>query len=224
MKRKKILIVDDHQDSIFILQDRLDIEGFEVLTALDGATCISIAEEEKPDLILLDVMMPNMSGYEVCEHLARNEDTKDISIILLTALTNPEETAKGFEAGAFDFIKKPFSRVELLARIKSALRFSETKKLLVELEKINTFSATVKKTNHEIKQPLTLISLAATAIKREMENEDLDKNSVTKRVQYIEDSVKDIVKVLEFMQEIQNPDVKDYLENLSLNYFVKTSE
>jgi len=222
--RKKILIVDDHQDNIFVLENRLDLEGFKVITALDGESCISLAKECKPSLILLDVMMPNMSGYEVCKVLTNDEVTKEIPIILLTALTNPEETAKGFEAGAFDFIKKPFSRVELLARIKSALRFSETNKLLLNLEKINTFSATIKKTNHEVKQPLTLISLAATAIKREIENDELDKDSIKKRVKYIEDSVTEITKTLEFMKSIQSPDVKEYLENLNLNYFVETSE
>ncbi|MCP5060961.1 MAG: response regulator [Ignavibacteriae bacterium] len=224
MGRKKILIVDDHQDSIFVLENRLDLEGFKVITALDGESCISLTKECKPSLILLDVMMPNMSGYEVCKVLSNVEETKEIPIILLTALTSPDETAKGFEAGAFDFIKKPFSRVELLARIKSALRFSETKKLLLDLEKVNTFSVTIKKTNHEIKQPLTLISLAATAIKREVENEELDKDVIIKRVQYIEDSVTKITKTLEFMKSIQSPDVKEYLENLNLNYFVETSE
>jgi len=224
IEKKKILIVDDHKDNIFILQDRLDLEGFQVLTAFDGPSSILIAKENKPSLILLDVMMPEMSGYEVCEQLSKDEDTKNIPIILLTALSSHEETAKGFEVGAFDFIKKPFSKVELLARIKSTLRFSETKKLLLDLEKINTFSSTVKKTSHEIKQPLTLISLAATAIKREIQNEELDKDSINKRVQYIEDSVKNIIRVLEFMKEIQSPEVKEYLENLNFNYFVETSE
>lgn len=224
MYRKKILIVDDHQDSIFVLENRLDLEGFKVITALDGESCISLAKEYTPSLILLDVMMPNMSGYEVCKVLSKDEETKEIPIILLTALTSPDETAKGFEVGAFDYIKKPFSRVELLSRIKSALRFSETKKLLLGLEKINTFSATIEKTNHEVKQPLTLISLAATAIKREIQNEEIDKDSIKKRVQYIEDSVLEITKTLEFMKNIQSPDIKEYLENLNLNYFVETSE
>ncbi len=219
MDSKKILVIDDQHDNVFILQDRLDLEGFKVITAYDGPAGIDLAEEHKPDLILLDVMMPKMSGYEVCEKLTKQNSTKDIPIILLTALNNAEDTAKGFAAGAFDFIKKPFNRIELLARIKSALRFSETKKLLIELEKINTFSATVKKTNHDIKQPLTLISLSATAIQREIENEILDKEAVLRRVKYIDNSVKEIVTVLESMSKIQNPEVKKYLDNIKLEEF-----
>ncbi len=216
MNSKKILVIDDQHDNVFILQDRLDLEGFKVITAYDGPSGIALAEEHNPDLILLDVMMPQMSGFEVCEKLTNQNSTKNIPIILLTALNNAEDTEKGFAAGAFDFIKKPFNRIELLARIKAALRFSETKKLLIELEKINTFSATVKKTNHDIKQPLTLISLSATAIKREMDNKIFDKESVLRRVQYIENSVKDIVTVLERMSKIQNPEVKKYLDNIRL--------
>jgi DNA-binding response OmpR family regulator len=219
MNPKQILVIDDQHDNVFILQDRLDIEGFKVLTAYDGPTGIEIAEENKPDLIILDIMMPKMDGFEVCERLTKQDSTKDIPIILLTALNNAEDTAKGFASGAFDFIKKPFNRTELLARIKAALRFSETKKLLIELEKINTFSATVRKTNHDIKQPLTLISLSATAIKREIESETFDKESVLRRVQYIENSVKEIVNVLEKMTKIQSPEVKKYLDNIRLEEF-----
>ena len=219
MKKKQILIIDDQHDNVFILQDRLDLEGFDVLSAYDGPAGIEIAEENKPDLIILDIMMPKMDGFEVCEILTNRDSTKDIPIILLTALNNAEDTAKGFAAGAFDFIKKPFNRIELLSRVKSALRFSETKKLLLELEKINTFSATVRKTNHDIKQPLTLISLSSTAIKREIESESIDKESILRRVGYIENSVNEIVNVLERMIKIQNPEVKKYLDNIRLEEF-----
>ncbi len=219
MKKKQILIIDDQHDNVIILQNRLDLEGFTVLSAYDGPTGIEIAEEYKPDLIILDIMMPKMNGFEVCEILTNRDSTKDIPIILLTALNSAEETAKGFAAGAFDFIKKPFNRIELLARVKSALRFSETKKLLLELEKINTFSATVRKTNHDIKQPLTLISLSSSAIRREIESEPIDKESILRRVGYIENSVNEIVSVLEKMIKIQSPEVKKYLDNIRLEEF-----
>jgi len=219
MNTKKILVIDDQKENLFILEDRLDLEGFKVITAYNGLSGIELAKEHKPDLVLLDIMMPEISGFEVCRELTNNEITKNIPVIILTALSNAEDTEKGFAAGAFDFIKKPFNRIELLARIKAALRFSETKKLLLELEKINTFSATVKKTNHDIKQPLTLINLSVTAIKREMENEIFNKESVLKRISYIENSVKEIIDVLEQMSKIQNPQVQKYLENIELNNF-----
>lgn len=161
----KILVVDDQPDNVFLLEDRLNKEGFNVIKAYDGKSAIRKAETENPDLILLDVMMPDIDGFEVCKLLKENKEINSIPIILVTALNSYSDIEKGFEAGAFDYIQKPFNRIELLARVKAALRFNETNKLYIELEKINTFSATVKKTNHEIKQPLTLINLSVTALK-----------------------------------------------------------
>lgn len=219
MNQKKILVIDDQPDNVFLLQDRLNKEGINVLTAYDGMSGIEIAENEQPDLILLDVMMPDLDGFEVCTKITSNKSTKHIPIIMLTALNSPDDIQKGFNCGAFDYIKKPYSKVELLARVKSALRFNETNKLLIELEKINTFSATVKKTNHEIKQPLTLINLSVTALKRELETENINKGSALKRVDFINAAVKEIISVMESMLKIKSPEVKEYLENLKANEF-----
>ena len=153
---KKILVIDDYPDNVFLLQDRLENEGFEVVKAYDGKMGIQTARDEKPDLILLDIMMPDISGYEVCKELVLGEDTRMIPIILLTALTDAENLKAGLQAGAFDYIKKPFNRTELIARINSALRFSELNSLLLQMEKVKTYSATIVTANHEIKQPLTL--------------------------------------------------------------------
>jgi len=218
-KSYKILVVDDQPDNVFLLEDRLNREGFTVLKAYDGNSAINKAREELPDLILLDVMMPDMSGFVICEILSTNEKTNLIPVIMLTALNSISDIEKGFESGAFDYIKKPFNKTELLARIKSALRFNETNKLYVELEKISTFSTTVKKTNHEIKQPLTLINLSLTALKRELEAEKFDKNFIAKRIDFIEAATKDIVSVMNSMLNIKEPEVKSYLENLKANQF-----
>ncbi len=219
MNQKKILVIDDQPDNVFLLQDRLNKEGINVLTAYDGKNGIKLAEQELPDLILLDVMMPDMDGFEVCTKISGNEITKHIPIIMLTALNSPDDIQKGFSCGAFDYIKKPYSKVELLARVKSALRFNETNKLLIELEKVNTFSATVKKTNHEIKQPLTLINLSVTALKRELETKDINKEAASKRIEFIDSAVKEIINVMESMLTIKRPEIKDYLKNLKTNEF-----
>ncbi|MEE9432343.1 MAG: hypothetical protein V3V16_14950 [Melioribacteraceae bacterium] len=97
---------------------------------------------------------------------------------------------------------------------KKTLIVDDIQKNVLEFEETNTFSSTINKLNHDVKQPLTLISLAASVIKREVESENLDKDAIKKRVKYIEDSVKDISKILEVMQNINNSDVKD----LKLNY------
>lgn len=213
---KKILVIDDYPDNVFLLQDRLEREGFEVLKAYDGEMGIQKAISEKPDLILLDIMMPGVSGYDVCKTLSANDDTKLIPIILLTALTEADNLRAGLQAGAFDYIKKPFNKTELVARINSALRFSETNKFLIEIEKIKTFAATVVTANHEIKQPLTLINLSTTAIRRELTKEDPSNDVVLKRVEFIENAARDIIKVLEKMGAIKKPVITPYVNNLNI--------
>jgi DNA-binding response OmpR family regulator len=135
---------------------------------------------------------------------------------LLTALTEADNLRAGLQAGAFDYIKKPFNKTELVARINSALRFSETNKFLIEIEKIKTFAATVVTANHEIKQPLTLINLSTTAIRRELTKEDPSHEVVLKRVEFIENAARDIIKVLEKMGSIKKPVITPYVNNLNI--------
>ncbi len=213
---KKILVIDDYPDNVFLLQDRLEHEGFEVIKAYDGEMGIHKAINEQPDLILLDIMMPGVSGYDVCKSLSMKEETKLIPIILLTALTEADNLKAGLQAGAFDYIKKPFNKTELVARINSALRFSETNKFLIEIEKIKTFAATVVTANHEIKQPLTLINLSTTAIRRELAKENSSIDVVLKRVEFIENAAKEIIKVLEKMGSIKKPVITPYVNNLNI--------
>lgn len=213
---KKILIVDDQPDNVFILQDRLEHEGFDVLTAYDGPSGLKKAKDEKPQLILLDVMMPGMSGFEVCQKLTDDDETKHIPIILLTALTGPEDIKEGLQAGAYDYIKKPFNRIELIARINSALRFSEAQHFMLELEQVNTYAATVITANHEIKQPLTLINLSTAAIRRELGKEELSKDAVLKRIDFIENASHEIISVLEKLSSIKKPVITDYVNNLKM--------
>ena len=224
MAAKKILVIDDQPGNVFLLQDRLNRAGFEVITAYDGTSGISKSKEEKPDLILLDVMMPGIDGFETCKKISNKNETQHIPIILVTALNTSEDTQKGFDCGAFDYIKKPFNKVELLVRVKAAIRFAETNKLLIELEKIDTFTATVKKTNHEIKQPLTLINLSITALKRELEENIVNKEIASERVSYIESAMRDILNIMESMLKIDRIEVTDYLENLKKNKFTINSD
>ncbi|HOI29511.1 MAG TPA: response regulator [Melioribacteraceae bacterium] len=213
---KKILVIDDYPDNVFLLQDRLEHEGFEVIKAYDGEMGIHKAFNEQPDLILLDIMMPGVSGYDVCKTLSMKDETKLIPIILLTALTEADNLKAGLQAGAFDYIKKPFNKTELVARINSALRFSETNKFLIEIEKIKTFAATVVTANHEIKQPLTLINLSTTAIRRELAKENSSTDVVLKRIEFIENAAKEIIKVLEKMGSIKKPVITPYVNNLNI--------
>ena len=123
-----ILVVDDNRNNIFLIKEVLSEQGYgNILMASSGSQAISIIDERKPDLILLDIMMPDMDGYEVCSILQQDEEVSDIPVIMLTAKTTTEDLKKGFEVGAFDYIPKPFSDVELVARVQSALKLKQSR-------------------------------------------------------------------------------------------------
>jgi DNA-binding response OmpR family regulator len=213
---KKILVIDDLPENVFMLQDRLEHEGYDVITAYDGKSGIEKTLNEMPDLILLDVMMPELTGLEVCKILVNDPTTKDIPIILVTAKSGAEDTKEGLEAGAFDYIKKPFNRIELLARVNSALKLSEAHKLLLDSEKRDTFFATVVTANHKIKQPLTLLCLSSAAMKRELSKDEVSKEAILKRVKYIDVAVKEITDVLNQLNSIKDPILSNYTTNIKM--------
>jgi len=213
---KKILVIDDLPENVFMLQDRLENEGYSIITAYDGKSGIEKVRSEMPDLILLDIMMPGITGIEVCKILVNDDSTKHIPIILVTAKAGAEDTKEGLEAGAFDYIKKPFNRVELLARVQSALKLSEANSLLLEAEKKNTFVATVVTANHKIKQPLTLLSLSSAAIKRELNKEEISKESILNRLKYVDTAVKEITDVLNQLNSIKEPVMAQYTKNIKM--------
>ena len=153
-----------------------------------------------------------------------DERFSKIPIILVTAKSGAEDTKEGLEAGAFDYIKKPFNRVELLARVNSALKLSEAHKMLLEAEQRNTFAATVVTTNHKIKQPLTLMSLSSAAIKRELRKDEVSKEAVLKRLNYIETAIKEINDVLNQLNAIKKPIFSDYVKNIKMVEFDRNPE
>ena len=122
MAKEKILIVDDEQDIVDAIEYQLKREGFRVSTAGDGAKALALAQKELPDAIVLDLMLPEMDGLEVCRALRGQEKTKAIPILMLTAKTQEADRVVGLELGADDYITKPFSVRELIARIKAVLR------------------------------------------------------------------------------------------------------
>ncbi len=123
--REKILVIDDEKPIADILKYNLEEEGFEVLTAFDGDEALRLAFDERPDLILLDIMLPLMDGFNVCRQLRQK---MDVPIIMLTAKEAEADKVLGLELGADDYVTKPFSARELIARIKATLRRMEMQK------------------------------------------------------------------------------------------------
>jgi two-component system, OmpR family, alkaline phosphatase synthesis response regulator PhoP len=121
MAKGKILVVDDEIYIVHILDFSLGMEGYEVLTALDGEQALERARAEHPDLIVLDIMMPKLDGYETCKLLKAGPETKDIPVILLSAKGRNVDQKVGFEVGANDYITKPFSPRKLVERINALL-------------------------------------------------------------------------------------------------------
>ena len=118
---RTILLVDDEPDMLEMLGLRLKKAGYKVITAITGEECLQKAEDKDPDIILLDILLPGMSGFEVARQLKKKPVTKDIPVIMVTALIGKDAEAKGLERGADYFISKPFDPEELLARIKTIL-------------------------------------------------------------------------------------------------------
>lgn len=118
----KILVVDDEPHIIELVKFNLETTGFKVLEASDGQKAIEIIKSKKPDLVLLDLMLPIIDGFEVCRILRKNEKTREIPVIMLTAKSEEVDKILGFEVGADDYITKPFSTRELVARVRAVLR------------------------------------------------------------------------------------------------------
>lgn len=214
--KQKILIVEDNQENIDLLVYFLKPQGYTLIAVNDGIEALKAVEEERPDLILLDIMMPKMNGYQVCERLKKNNATKSIPIIMLTALKELKDKIKSLEAGADDFITKPFENIELLARVRSLLRLKEFHDELEqrnkELEEKNAAMARMDHfkedlTNlivHDMKNPLFVIQGNL-----QMMSMGLDQNSsslLKKYTQRIERSSQQLLRMIVNLIDISRID------------------
>ncbi|MBN1661752.1 MAG: response regulator [Anaerolineae bacterium] len=137
MKTKPtILIADDRPDNVELVRDVLTMEGYQVVVAVDGQQALERIHEHLPDLVLLDLDMPRLNGYQVCEQLKADSATADIPILMLTAWSAPDQRVKGLQLGAEDYMAKPFDYRELLARVKARLRAKQEADQLREMQQV----------------------------------------------------------------------------------------
>jgi DNA-binding response OmpR family regulator len=142
-----ILVIDDNQENLKVVSTYLKEKKYKIALALDGKSALKILETNKIDLILLDIMMPGMDGFEVCTVLKENKATKDIPVIFLTAKNETEDIVKGFELGGVDYIPKPFRKEELYARVNSHVQLKLMRDFLIEnLEHMKSSRAEMMRT------------------------------------------------------------------------------
>ena len=132
-KPLSVLIVDDTPKNLQVLGSVISREGYRVAAATHGVQALEMVGVIRPDLILLDIMMPEMDGFEVCRRLQASAETRDIPVIFLTARSESEDIVKGFEVGAVDYLTKPFNTAELVARVRSHLELKRTQDLRRQL-------------------------------------------------------------------------------------------
>ncbi len=171
----KILIVDDVKANVMLLKALVKKNDFQIIEAYDGKQALEIFEAHKPDLILLDIMMPILDGYQVLEKIRTGDINNDVSVILITALDNKEEVVKGFSAGANDYISKPFNNKELEARIRHQISLiaakqeidKKTKDLISAIKNRDKLYSVIA---HDLRSPLSSVKMILNLLLSELKN------------------------------------------------------
>ena len=165
----RILVVDDVMSNVLLLKILLTNEKFQVLTANNGTSCLQVCREQHPDLVLLDVMMPDISGFDTAVELKKNPETADIPIIFLTALNSPSDLVHGFQVGANDFLSKPFNKEELIMRVMHQISLVAAKRIIVQqnIELKRTISNRDKMYSviaHDLRSPMASIRMVLNLV------------------------------------------------------------
>ncbi len=199
MAAPKILVVDDQPINVQLLKRKLEREGMSVMAAYSGAEALELIQHERPELILLDVMMPEMDGIEVCQRLQADEETRAIPIIFVTARSSKEGKIEGLGVGAVDYITKPIDLDETLARVQTQLRFAAINRELVDLQnrlaearRAATIGAVTQGIAHNLNNLLGVVIGYLDFIKVYNDKPEL----VKKNVRSVEDAVERIVSIV----------------------------
>ncbi len=219
IKKQKVFIVDDNVINIKVLGETLR-GRYDISFAKSGREALSIIPQITPDLILLDIMMPGIDGYEICRQLKSERSTRDIPVIFITARDTEEDEAKGFDYGAVDYIKKPFKPEIVLARVKTHLELkmhrdrlsdivTERTSQLIHSERLATIGTLSSAVAHEIKNPLFYISGNTELIEEYIIEGQFE--MVPARLQKISDGVKRITKLIEGLNSYSRREAETHL-------------
>ena len=199
MPAPRILVVDDQPINVQLLKRKLEREGMQVIAAYSGQEALDLVAKERPELILLDVMMPEMDGIEVCQRLQASEDTRSIPVIFVTARSSKEGKLEGLGVGAVDYITKPIDLDETLARVQTQLRFAAINREIIDLQRrltesrrAATIGAVTQGIAHNLNNLLGVVIGYLDLIKAYAEKPEL----VRKNAQNVEDAVQRIVVII----------------------------
>ncbi len=205
MSAPSILVVDDQPINVQLLKRKLEREGLQVTTAYNGIEALELVKRAKPDLILLDVMMPDMDGIEVCQRLQADENTRSIPVIFITARTSKEGKIEGLSVGAVDYITKPIDLDETLARVQTQLRFVainremiDLQRRLVEARRAATIGAVTQGIAHNLNNLLGVVIGYLDLIKAYYDKPE----QVRKNAQHVEEAVHRIVSIIKQLSSL----------------------
>ena len=215
-----ILVTDDSRINIVVILNILQHTGFKTIQATSGEECINLARELKPDLILLDIKMPGISGVEACKILKAEERTKGIPIIFVTSDSSDETLSEAFEAGGADYILKPINRVELLSRTMSVLNKELLTRKLVKREKLSGIVEMAGAICHELNQPMQAVTGYSELLLMQIPETDPKHSYVKKMITQI-DKMAEITKRL---MNITRYESQDYLGGYKIVDLDKSSE
>lgn len=228
---KKVLVVDDAATNIEILLELLG-NTYDVMVAINGNMALEIAAEDNPDLILLDILMPDMDGYEVCKRLKENEITKNIPVIFITAKTDEESMETAFLCGGVDYVTKPFNPRELLSRVNTHLQLKmmmnhlesivekeiskrkEQEKLLEHQTKMAAMGEMMDAVAHQWKQPLNALNMYGDLIKDDFEEGNINQSYISQFSDDIHLQIEHMVNTLDEFRTFFRPNKEN--ENFQL--------
>jgi two-component system sensor histidine kinase/response regulator len=215
-KSPTVLIVDDNSNNVKIIALALQPLNFKLVIATSGKTAIEMVEKTRPDLVLLDVMMPGMDGFETCKIIKSKEENSNLPVIFLTALTDKENTLKGFEYGGVDYITKPFNKDELISRVKTHLELKLTRDELERTSKyLYSLNAVKDKLfsviGHDLRSPLGSVKMYLEYL-----SETLDELSPDKLHSTFDVLVKTVDEVFSLLENLLGW-AKSQSGNLSIN-------